>query len=104
MEWFQYKPGIVVDSLRVAHQAAPTSVADLVQAWCRQKFHPGQIEETSAPNEAPEPGKPTPGVPCFVCLLGSTAADVDGATSSSLELFQSPSQRLTHHDAYERDH
>ncbi|WP_433869264.1 hypothetical protein [Saccharopolyspora sp. CA-218241] len=74
VEWFQIKPGLVVESLRVAHCAAATSDDEAIQSWCRLKFHPTDVEETTGPSSAPELGKARPCAPCNVCLLRLMAA------------------------------
>lgn len=72
--WFQFKPGIVVDSLRVAHCAAPTSEDGEIQSWCRLKFHPTDIEEAADPTSPSDPGKAPACAPCSACLLRLAAA------------------------------
>lgn len=77
--WFQLKPGIVLDSLRVAHCAAPTSENGTIQSWCRLKFHPADIEEATDPSSPPDSGKAPACAPCSACLLRLTAATDDAA-------------------------
>jgi hypothetical protein len=74
MQWFQYRPGVVVESLRVAHRAAPTSETGAVDSWCRRKFHVENVEETSNPTGPPQPGMATPCPPCSQCVLIFLAA------------------------------
>ncbi|GAA0514066.1 hypothetical protein GCM10011581_36880 [Saccharopolyspora subtropica] len=74
IKWFQFKPGVVVDSLRVAHCAAPTSEDGEVQAWCGLKFHPSDIEEAADPTSPPDSGKAPACAPCSACLLRLAAA------------------------------
>ncbi|MEV5540067.1 hypothetical protein AB0L13_24745 [Saccharopolyspora shandongensis] len=73
-KWFQFKPGVVVDSLRVAHCAAPISEDSEIQSWCRLKFHPTDIEEAAAPTSPPDSGKAPACAPCSACLLRLAAA------------------------------
>lgn len=73
MQWFQYRPGVVVESLRVVHRTH--QVADIeLTSWCQRKFHFKDVEETCEPNKAPEPGEAAPGAPCIPCLLRVMAA------------------------------
>ncbi|QIZ37869.1 hypothetical protein [Saccharopolyspora sp. ASAGF58] len=80
-KWFQFKPGIVVDSLRVTHCAAPTCDNDEIQSWCHLKFHPTDIEEATDPTSPPDSGKPPACAPCSACLL-KLAAAADTATDN----------------------
>lgn len=80
-KWFQFKPGVVVDSLRVAHCATSTSENGEVQSWCRLKFHPADIEEAAAPSSPPDSGKAPACAPCSACLL-KLAAATDNAKDS----------------------
>ena len=73
-QWFQIRPGIVVESLRVAHCAAPTCEDDEIQSWCRLKFRPADVEETTSPSGSPDTGKARPCAPCSACLLRLAAA------------------------------
>ncbi|WP_190819579.1 hypothetical protein [Saccharopolyspora pogona] len=79
MQWFQYKPGIVVNSLRVAHRAVSASKPEQVESWCRLKFHPSSIEETSDPTKTPTSDKPPPSDPCVPCVMVSLAASENEA-------------------------
>ncbi|MEV0054322.1 hypothetical protein AB0H34_27920 [Saccharopolyspora shandongensis] len=73
-KWFQFKPGIVVDSLRVAHCAAPTSEDDAIHSWCRLRFHPADIEEVADPTNPPDSETAPACPPCSACLLRLAAA------------------------------
>jgi hypothetical protein len=73
-KWFQYRPGVVVQSLRVAHCAAPTSEDDEIQSWCRLKFRPTDIEEAAEPASPSESDKAPACLPCSACLLRLAAA------------------------------
>ncbi|MER7010335.1 hypothetical protein ABT324_02750 [Saccharopolyspora sp. NPDC000359] len=79
-KWFQFKPGVVVDSLRVAHCAASTSDDVEIQSWCRLKFHPSDIEEAADPTSPLDSGKAPACAPCSACLL-KLAAATDQATN-----------------------
>lgn len=72
--WFQLKPGVVVDSLRIAHCAAPTCEDGEVQSWCRLKFHPSDIEGAADPTSPPDSGEAPACAPCSACLLRLAAA------------------------------
>lgn len=74
MQWFQYRPGVVVESLRTAHRAAPVSDAGVIESWCRRKFHVENVEETSDPAQPPEPDTAVPCPPCGTCVLMFLAA------------------------------
>lgn len=80
--WFQYRPGSVVESLRVAHCTTPNSTDHEVQSWCRLKFHPADIEQAANPGDPPGPGKAPACPPCSACMLRLTAA-VDSAAESA---------------------
>lgn len=71
--WFQYRPGVVVESLRVAHCAAPTSTNTVVQSWCRLKFDPANLELAASPGEPATSEKAPACAPCAACLLRLTA-------------------------------
>ncbi|RRO20010.1 hypothetical protein EIL87_03315 [Saccharopolyspora rhizosphaerae] len=72
--WFQYRPGVVVESLRVAHCAAPTRTNTVVQSWCRLKFDPANLELAAGPGEPVTSEKAPACAPCAACLLRLTAA------------------------------
>jgi hypothetical protein len=74
MQWFQYRSGLVVESLRVAHRAAPITEPGVVESWCRCKFHVTDIEQTSDPTQLPETGTVAPCPPCVQCVLRFIAA------------------------------
>lgn len=74
MQWFQYRAGVVLDSLRVAHRAAQPASDDVLQSWCRRTFHPEHVEEVCEPDTLPEAGVAAPLVPCVPCLLLVIAA------------------------------
>lgn len=73
MQWFQYRPGVVVESLRVAHHAYQVDDVALM-SWCERKFHFKDVEETCEPNKSPESGEASPSAPCTPCLLRLMAA------------------------------
>lgn len=73
MQWFQYRPGVVVESQRVAHRMVEVGDVELT-SWCQRKFHLKDVEETCEPNKAPESGEAAPGAPCVPCLLRVMAA------------------------------
>ncbi len=81
MEWFQYRAGVVLDSLRVAHRAAPSANDRAVLSWCQRTFHLEQVEEVCEPDTLPEPGMAAPLAPCVPCLLLVIAA-TESPTSS----------------------
>ena len=72
--WFQYRPGVVVESLRVAHCAAPTSTKTVVEAWCQQKFDPANLELAASPGEPVTFEQAPACAPCAACLMRLTAA------------------------------
>lgn len=76
--WFQYRPGVVLESLRVAHCAAPTSTNTVAQSWCRLKFDPANLELAAGPGEPVTSEKAPACAPCAVCLLRLTAATDTG--------------------------
>lgn len=73
VQWFQYRPGVVVESLRVAHRAYQVEDVALM-SWCQRKFHFKDVEETCEPNKSPESGEAAPGAPCIPCLMRLMAA------------------------------
>lgn len=73
MQWFQYKPGVAIESRRVVHRAVVTDDLKL-SSWCGRSFHIKDVEPTSEPNTAPDPGEVVPGAPCLPCLLLVAAA------------------------------
>ncbi len=73
VQWFQYRPGVVVESLRVAHRTHHSEEGALM-SWCQRKFHVKDVEETCEPNKSPKPGEVAPGVPCNPCLMRLMAA------------------------------
>lgn len=73
IQWFQYRAGVVLDSLRVAHCAAP-SESDEWTSLCRRKFHPEVVEEVSEPDRPRVPGMAAPLAPCVPCLFLMIAA------------------------------
>lgn len=76
--WFQYRPGVVVESLRVAHCAAPTSTNTEVQSWCRLKFDPANLELAAGPGEPATSERAPACAPCAACLLRLTSATNTG--------------------------
>lgn len=73
MQWFQYKPGVAVESVRVVHRAATTAPLNPV-SWCGRCFHFEDIEPVTDPIATPERGEVTAGTPCLPCLLLVAAA------------------------------
>lgn len=69
MLWFQLKPGVVLDSLRDVHCAAPGSHGEDLRSWCRRTFHLAHVQPASAPSLGPQSGQVAPGAPCTECLL-----------------------------------
>ena len=80
--WFQCKPGIVVESLRVTHCAAPNSENHEIQSWCRLKFRTADIEEAADPSSPPDSGKAPACAPCSACLLRLAAATDEAKDNS----------------------
>lgn len=69
----------MVESLRVAHCAAPSSTNTAVQSWCRLEFDPASLELAASPGE-PATSEKGPGcAPCSACLLQLTAATETGS-------------------------
>ena len=92
--WFQYRPGVVLESLRVAHCAAPTSTNTVVQSWCRLKFDPANLEFATGPGEAMTSEKAPACAPCAACLLRLTAATDTGAVPTAHDSEASDDSKL----------
>lgn len=70
MQWFQYKPGVAVESLRVVHRAATADPLNPV-SWCGRCFRFEDIEPVADPSATAEVPA---GAPCLPCLLLVAAA------------------------------
>ncbi|MEB3370501.1 hypothetical protein [Saccharopolyspora mangrovi] len=92
--WFQYRPGVVVESLRVAHCAAPTSTNTAVQSWCRLKFDPANLELAAGPGEPVTVEKAPACAPCAACLLRLTAATDTGTVPTAHDSEASDDSKL----------
>lgn len=67
MQWFQDGPGVVRESLRVAHCVESIDSDGTVRSWCRRTFQPTQIEQVADPTIAAQGAFDVP--PCAVCVL-----------------------------------
>ena len=85
MQWFQYKPGVAAESLRVVHRAATADPLNPA-SWCGRSFHIKDVELVTDPIAVPEPGEVTAGAPCSLCLLlVAAAAEPSRAIETSAE-------------------
>ena len=85
VQWFQYKPGAVGETQRVAHYAAPFTGDGYLRSLCQREFEPAQVEEVAEPGAEPHGQQARPNAPCVPCLLLAMART---QTSESTELDQ----------------
>ncbi len=85
-QWFQYKPGAVRETQRVAHYAAPPSTGDgYLRSLCQREFESTQVDEVAEPGAEPHGQQARPNAPCVPCLLLAMART---QTRESTELDQ----------------
>lgn len=69
MQWFQYKPGAVGETQRVAHYAGPFTGEGDLRSLCQREFDPTRVEEVAEPGTEPHGRQVRPNAPCVPCLL-----------------------------------
>lgn len=69
MQWFQYKPGTVGETQRVAHYAAPLTGDGYLRSLCQREFEPTQVDEVAEPGAQAHGQHVRPNAPCIPCLL-----------------------------------
>ena len=69
MQWFQYKPGAVGETQRVAHYAGPFTGEGDLRSLCQREFDPTRVEEVAEPGTEPHGREVRPNAPCLPCLL-----------------------------------
>lgn len=85
VQWFQYKPGAVGETQRVAHYAAPFTGDGYLRSLCQREFESTQVDEVAEPGAEPHGQQARPNAPCVPCLLLAMART---QTRESTELDQ----------------